>query len=260
MCRGMCKNGRKCNRRDKYLCWQHALRVSVIFVRHGYSCLNVIHSIPEEERWYENFYRDPELTSKSLRDMERMSVPTDIDFVFSSTMIRAQETALRMFPNKKVTLVPYMREVGNNPENTISVSHKEQIEVIGDHSKRVDASNVLRKNGNTWKTEAYISNYDKWKEWLSKWVWKKYTKTGKIHFKVAVVTHSSLLMKIFSLKDRPHNNAMIERDILVRGPSIARHDPKGSYKFIYHGIPYPQKVHRSDVQRCRLSHFDHTNA
>ena len=231
-----------------------SIKLTIIHVRHGLSCTNVIQAFaPEEFKWNRYRYRDPELTSRSLDNIKTVEAPGDVDAVFSSTMIRAQETALHLYPNRTITLVPFMREIGDEAENTISESHFEQKTLIGEAmSNRIDPQYVVDSN-DIWTKDAYKTDYNKWLQWISKWVRQQHKKTGKKSFKILVTTHSSLMMKVFNLQERPNNICMISSEYKVTKGKI-RSDGH-PHKIIFEGIPQPSYINFGDVKRCRMHQF-----
>lgn len=247
MCEAVCQNGERCKRHSDGRCWQHSLQLSVIFTRHATSCQNHIniHGDEEFQHWSKKYYTDPELTDRAIADMP-MARPPDVDSVMSSTMIRAQETAMYLYPERNVTVVPYLREIGDSPESTLTVTPRHQESFLS--AERRDLTHVAR--GNKWNKSAHMSDYEAFERFMARWAWMLHIRTGRTKFKVLVVTHSSLMMQIFGLKERPLNLHMVERQFVVSSPKNIRRE--GNDKILHRGFTIPSTLKESDVRRCRM--------
>jgi len=97
-------------------------KVRIQFIRHAFSCANMVQQFAEGgtlTRWGgtlgKAYLRDPMLSecgavrSLSAGNMLRSTAEAP-DFVLSSSMLRAMETAAYMFPGRTITPVPYISE------------------------------------------------------------------------------------------------------------------------------------------------------
>lgn len=264
MCSHACKNGQVCKRdpvTGKHKCWQHDsvdITVELILIRHGFSCTNAISMYGEDHpEWFKLSEKDPSLTNRSLSDMKKAKRPRNIDFVFASTMLRAQETALTLFPSRDVIVVPFMKEVGKGMENQISSTPVRQAERCLSNS-RVDRGYVT--NGTRWTTEARIASYAKFKKFLASFiVMDTKSHPSKKHYRIALVTHSDHMSKIFKTKDGPYNIGQVWQEFRITGPShieltsrspTIRSFDKGDTGVLFEGIRMPETMDNGAVARC----------
>jgi len=98
-------------------------QVRIQFIRHAFSCANMVQQFAKKgslKRWGgslgQHFLRDPMLSecgavrSASAGEMLGNTAKAPPDFVLSSSMLRAMETAAYMFPGSTITPVPYISE------------------------------------------------------------------------------------------------------------------------------------------------------
>jgi broad specificity phosphatase PhoE len=96
-------------------------KIFLFLIRHGESEANVCHL-------YE--HKDPDLTDKGLNQAQKTSSMIRKCFsgvrfkVFSSILVRAQETALILFPSHTVMVGHHLKEKGENvQERNLSIQH-----------------------------------------------------------------------------------------------------------------------------------------
>jgi broad specificity phosphatase PhoE len=97
-------------------------KVRVIFIRHGFSCNNAMQAygslITQVKRLNSG---DPPLTQYAINELKRfpksITFRDGVDIVASSCLLRAIQTALYLFPKRKVHVWPFLKEIGWEPEN-----------------------------------------------------------------------------------------------------------------------------------------------
>lgn len=229
-------------------------RLKVTYIRHGFSCAN---AITYYGKFYDQvkrlFYRDPPLNDLGLAQADEEAKRTNA-VVFASTMIRAQETALHLFPYCKVIVVPYMKELGWTAENSLKESPAEQRRYFGKQmAQRLDYRFVTQKDG-SWTKEAYKSDYAGFLSWLDAYVRGHCSDVPE----VVLVTHSSLMRKqVFKTKDKPKNLGAYVKEYGFKA-SGGLHDISssiGSFAAdskakMFGGVKLPKNISSKDVVRC----------
>lgn len=121
-------------------------------------------------------------------------LPDKFEFVMSSELMRAIETAACMFNEKKIYVVPYVSEI-QGYKNIVPKSIKTQQNFISTKYPRsnVDWSNIKKKSK---------PNYKKFKKFLEDFLESKFSNKefqeyykNKSEINVALVTHSLYMMK-----------------------------------------------------------------
>ena len=223
--------------------------VEVIYVRHGRSCSNLISRYtPKEDKWKKlKHYLDPELSSRGIEEMKLVPVP-DVDYVMCSTMLRAQETALYLYPDDPMILcVPFVKEKGTIAENTVGSRPQHP-------SERIDYRYVSPDGGRSWTKDAHEISLGKWFAWLGQWV----KQLGK-DVRILVVTHSRTLRHLFPrAEDRPRNVCMVMQRYTVDkhglrpaqdNPEVKRFREAGP-AVLFTGVKAPDKLSQGDIGRC----------
>ena len=212
-------------------CNCQGLTVRIMFIRHGFSCANMLKETGMLSNISKAFLYDPPLTNHAIRDITsvRNGVQKKLgrpDVVFASTLLRAQQTANFLFPDQTVFVAPYIKELGStldNKPNTPDIQKKIDLK-----SKQIYNSNSvvdgkeLQKVDETWRTnytfvmgresseacvrnsqvswdEAQDVNYNKFIFWLEQ-VLPCMIKLNRVKVKdntitVGVVGHSSFMAK-----------------------------------------------------------------
>jgi len=178
------------------------MKLSFYIIRHGLSCGNIIYHPDINLVPLNSFYRDPYLTEKGVEQSIKCSkyIETKLppmDIVLSSSLIRAIETALCMFPKNIIDVAPYICEsvktLENMPHDFKSQSKRLQEKVK--NNERV--KHYTRKKG------LHESNL---KEFIM-YLLENYNVNNK---EIAVVTHSNFMMKILGVKERMRNNSIFK--------------------------------------------------
>lgn len=245
--------------------------VEVIFCRHMLSCANAYsYYLPKWKQSRRLVYRDPELTNVGIESGQRVPIPKNVDFIMSSMMIRAQETALALYPDREIIVAPYIKEKGTASENSIESSPVEQ-------AKRVGSSNINRsyvtirgtkKKPTKWERNmAHVSNYNSFLVWLEHFIMgHKMTNPDptKTKFKVFVVTHAHFIRSIYKSKEKMRNLAMFtkkytldleherkddETTRLIDVSKPVKSFTKSNMFFI--GVKIPEELGPEDVSRCK---------
>ena len=244
--------------------------VNIFYVRHGYSCANAFQyqkgiDNPSKQivglnqtQWYKMI--DPILSFKGykqsllMRDELYKVIKNYNDenvILISSSLLRAIETALLMFPKKKIYILDYLKEeikiMGKNIsiKESTSLPRDLQIKILekfhGDEVKRLDYTYLPRNvhSGDLKEFEKHIldllhkMNLDKFKT-----------------INLIVVTHSLLLKERFKIDKKPLNNSIIKAKYTINGNKIELIDTKT--KKIYQGYKIEDNNTVCDVQRCQI--------
>jgi broad specificity phosphatase PhoE len=267
-CSATCVTGYSCKlkaTRDKYCSRHEFINVEIVFTRHGFSCTNAIMAFgTQRDQWTRSQYQDPELTNAAILDLNlkyRVPVPK-VDEVWSSTMLRTQETATHLFQKRQVTVVPYIKEMGLGTfENKLSKTPSVQQVILGKgYAERVDLSHVTTHNGRKWTADAHKFNYPKFLRFVARWVRLKSAQSGKRQFRIAVVTHSRVMQEIFGTRDSPMNLAMAIKRFTVGGHDKIQLSPNTpvvkSFDTITSGVPFlgvplPEEMTYRHIARCK---------
>mmetsp|Transcript_82420 Transcript_82420/g.163521 ORF Transcript_82420/g.163521 Transcript_82420/m.163521 type:complete len:340 (-) Transcript_82420:30-1049(-) len=115
------------------------IRVEVLFVRHGHACHNALHYHSKKKagvkigKLKHFFYADPPLTNCGLlnsfengRELRAALGNWTPQFVGTSSMVRAIETAIAMFPGHEVVPLPFIREDALGACNTPTSLEKQK--------------------------------------------------------------------------------------------------------------------------------------
>lgn len=237
-------------------CECQGLTIKLLFIRHGFSCANMMKASGRWGRFKKAFVQDPPLTNRGIKDItaiqptveKELGVP---DIVLSSTLLRAQQTANFLFPTKTVIVAPFIKELGStydNKANTPNIQKqvdkkakqlynsnrihegtqispvKEQWNtnyffVTGKHSK----TRCLRNAQVSWATAQEV-NYNKFIFWLEDLIpclfFKNLLKINKAKpiLTIAVVGHSSFMAKYIETmeKGKPNNVGIVELYFCLR--------------------------------------------
>lgn len=258
------------------------LKVQLIFIRHGYSCANIVKDSGYKREVFTS-YPDPELSliglnlskengKKLKQELRKRDVK--IDFIASSSLIRAIETAYYIFGKKQpIYTVPYVAEKGNTPDNN-ALDVKEQREIISEKNKllcNTDADCPIKFVFSEKSEGRSDSNYVNFVSWLGSNLDtilvenKQWAPINGGVFKIAIVTHSNFLGRELGLP-YPANNAAFENTLEFQRQSKS---DGGGWKFIsaknlkfvpinYGLTPAPDASHLKKaletlgVDRCRI--------
>jgi broad specificity phosphatase PhoE len=96
------------------------MNLTIYWIRHGLSCANI-------HTYFHALKYDPQLTYDGIECSEKAKeyIPDNLDFIFSSGLKRAMETALSMFGSslknkQRIISVPFISEQGFGFDNVIS--------------------------------------------------------------------------------------------------------------------------------------------
>ena len=204
------------------------MKLCFYMIRHGLSCGNILYHPDIKLVPLNSFYRDPYLTQKGVEQSTKCSEYIEsklpkIDIVLSSSLIRAIETGLCMFPNNIVEVAPYICESVKTLEN---MPHDYKIQ-----SKRLQEkvkSNERVKHC-TQKKGLHESNLKNFVSYLL----ENYDVIDK---EIAVITHSNFMMKIIGIKERMRNNS-IYKVVVDTETSLIE-----NYTCIFSGYRMPEKA------------------
>ena len=204
--------------------------MNTYFIRHGFSCANIHHLKENTDVINPKYYLDPVLTNTGVKDSINMSKVTKnlkYDIVCCSTLNRAIETALHMFPKDKIYVIPYVKETGKTRDST-SENLEDKIEhlktLYPDDIKRIDFSYITKDN---------INSYN----------WSTFKKFFEKHLKdknSCIVTHSRYMIRNLNVAEQPfpNNNCIYKYNFETM-----------KSKKIHNGVRYA-KQRPIDVSRC----------
>ena len=178
------------------------MKLNFYMIRHGLSCGNIIYHPDINLVPLNSFYRDPYLTEKGVEQSNKCSkyVKTKLpkmDIVLSSSLIRAIETALCMFPENIIEIAPYICESVKTLEN-MPHDFKSQNKRLKNKVKNNERVKHCTQNKGLHETS--LKNFIKYLE-------ENYNVVGK---EIAVVTHSNFMMKMLGVKQRMRNNSIFK--------------------------------------------------
>ncbi len=237
------------------------MKVNLFFVRHQFSCANNIEkhgsALAQLKRL---IFTDPPLTQVGLTNGRAQAREPSVrrikpDLVLSSTLVRAVETALTVFPGKRVSVAPFVKEVGWGGENapsTVSYQHaiiKADVKVPVDRVDYrfvtvPDSDQLDRSSGDLSKFLLWLQNH------LPTLMYLNRVATGKRSINVAVVSHGTYMRNFLSSAGReqgPFNGATVKlalsygRDGVLRGPvpKLKSFRSKRSSRVIFTGFAPP---------------------
>jgi len=182
--------------------------IKLFFIRHGFSCANYsnrkslipIHSI----------MLDPQLSNAGIKDLKQYKNQYNFikpDYVFSSNLLRAIQTAQYLFPDKKVYVSPYIGEHGIGRDNRPSKPSMQRkylpnadnvvYAYLGEGGGKRSTELELDKKFDSRLSDYDIPNFRKFLDWLNTKI-----PPGK-DITIVVVGHSNFMRKM-----------MIEKGIL----------------------------------------------
>ena len=193
------------------------MTITIFWIRHGYSCANI-------HKYIHAKIRDPHLTYDGLECSEKSKqfVPTQVDYILCSSLKRAMETALAMYPpkiidktkDKKIISVPYIGEKGFGLDNTCS-TYKTLIKYFESFGTKtfldLKYHDPKSKHYKKMSDEPNIANFF---NLLSTVILKK--KNNNENINIAIVTHSHFMAhnNICEInkkkKVKPNNNSIFK--------------------------------------------------
>lgn len=248
--------------------------VKIVFIRHGFSCANEAQYhrgiMGRISKSWQSKYMDPPLTNYAIsdailaRDIRKelgFGIPT---IVFSSVLMRAQQTAYYLFPKNEIWIAPFISETNAGPapnyDNQAMKPYDQQISMkkLNDtyrgyakkhdlsipqkfQSKRFVYNMVPDKKKSKhplivpWN-DAKIPDYNKFMKWLEKFLEnmiKKLNPPSNTPILVAVVGHSKFMMKHIKaqVKKKPKNIGMVELNFCLKPEySVYRGKERNKYR------------------------------
>ena len=202
------------------------LGVRVIFIRHGYSCANIVKDSGYIREIFTS-YPDPELSQiglnlskengKKLKN-EIGKRGIEVDFIASSSLIRAIETAYYIFGREQpIYTLPYVAEKGKTVDN-MALDLNQQRKIISEKnalSCLSDADCPIKFMFSDKSAGRSESNYKEFINWFSNNLdtilaqSQKWEPTNGALFTIAIITHSNFLGRELGLS-HPANNAAFE--------------------------------------------------
>lgn len=219
-----------------------SIDLEIVFIRHGYSCANAVkHELGFVSQYRRVFQPDPALSPiaiKQIKGIDKTKIPQNLDMIMCSTMLRAQQTALYLFPGEKINIIPYVKEIDffyklfnkiplidllslTTGENTISETPNKQFNKhLPEHRKYLNYG-LVAASGDYWQSIAHETSYIRFLELMKALVMKF---QGKTPLKFAVVTHSNFIKSIFKTRSKEsiRNVGMVRRIFKINQDHIYR--------------------------------------
>jgi broad specificity phosphatase PhoE len=216
------------------------MKVHIVYIRHGFSCANAIQYLG---KWYHQYKRlllkDPPLTQFARDQIRKVrgSYPKQhVDVVCASTMLRAIETACELFPRRKITVVPYVKERGRTAGNVPLPVSQQKAFLPDSDLKRIDFEWADHQGAGT-------SHHHSFKVWLSNSLPLLLQKHGiglrRKEVTIALVTHSQYMEKFLG-GGLPKNLAMIAYE--YEWEKGAHLDVLTQGRTLFEGVPTPTKA------------------
>jgi len=236
-------------------------KIKLFFIRHGFSCANYKSLQGIFDLVCNSFRLDPHLADIGIKDLERYRkiIRKDInpDYVFSSSLLRALETAQILFPESTVNVAPYIGEHGislgsipSKPSEQLRYLNPDKVKYLYlGKEDRINTLDTLFKNR---KPKYCKSSFQKFLKWL-----KKRIPLDK-DLTIAVVGHSNFMRHMLNdlgmsnSSEKIMNAGIIEMSLskdfvpYTKGcKPIENVNKKGYYKYPcygikFRGIPNPQ--------------------
>lgn len=221
--------------------------VRMVFIRHGFSCAN----FQKESGFFGNmakaFKYDPPLTNHAIRDIVnrrgeiQRSIEVKPDLVLASTLLRAQQTAQFIYPDRPIYVAPFIKEVGSTLDNVANkpvVQRKNDLRakklynehhyVDGKKQEKVDEEDntnyvfvqgktdtdpILRNLQTSWEIANQV-DYVRFVIWLG-YLAKALQKPERKIITIVVVGHSSFMARHIKTlerekKKKPRNVGIVE--------------------------------------------------
>jgi broad specificity phosphatase PhoE len=210
------------------------MKVHIYFIRHAFSCTNMLSRYNGPLKQLRKIlYRDPPLTTHGLETASIMgkNIRFDkvddyggMDLVCSSPMLRAIQTAALVFPERKIHVLPHIKETGLTLDNAVSsIEYQEKImHMSGIDTERINYTFVTKFDGRRKKrtmTDVAKNNtsYEAFLQFIGTYIEDLLEQTGKGDeiikrgvFRMAVVSHSSYMKKnLFHGQLRVENLAVV---------------------------------------------------
>ena len=178
------------------------MKLSFYMIRHGLSCGNIIYHPDINLVPLNSFYRDPYLTEKGVEQSVKCSkyIETKLpkmDIVLSSSLIRAIETGLCMFPNNIIEITPYICESVKTLENM-------------PHNYKIQSKRLQEKVKSNERVKHCVHQKGLHESNLKNFIMYLLENYNVIDKEIAIVTHSNFMMKILGVKERMRNNSIFK--------------------------------------------------
>jgi broad specificity phosphatase PhoE len=162
---------------------------------------------PIYQQWRRVFFLDPPLTQYGKDQTVGMSAAVkgyvpQVDIVASSVLLRSIQTALTLFPDTSVNVIPYVSEIYTGMGNYASPKSY-QLEVLqNDNDDISKQQNVNYDHIDDFNVN--ISDYSQFLQWLK----DEASKLDQEDVYVALVTHSGFISTNLNI-EKVHNNAIV---------------------------------------------------
>jgi len=208
------------------------IRANVYLIRHGYSIANRS-TFEDEEKWFKSklgliektYEPDPSLTRTGMEQSKNASKKIQSpDYIFTSVLCRAQQTALFMFPTEqKVIVAPYLKEKNNwvdgalinsdnKPFQDIFTQYEKRHNILSEKDLgRLEYSKRVLKNKCEYNKESRDDSgsiKDFLEKFLFDFIKKNHANDDKRVINIAIVCHGGLIKEFLGIKEHVNNNAI----------------------------------------------------
>jgi broad specificity phosphatase PhoE len=197
--------------------------IKLFFIRHAFSCANFSH---RKSPLLHTLIHDPKLASAGIEDIQayrKQFASIKPEYVFSSNLLRAIQTAEFLFPNNKIYVSPYIGESGLGRDNkpskpttqrkNIKDSNNVVYAYLGEGSGIRLSGEELDKRFEARKADVDVPNFGNFLTWLNTKI-----PPGK-DISIAVVGHSDFMRKM-----------MIERRMASKDVHKLKNDKGGKIR------------------------------
>lgn len=203
-------------------------RINFIFVRHGYSCLNMLYDVYRKKfknysiktrdfRRLLNQYSDPPLTVEGA-EVSKLLGPKlisilnktygDMDVVGCSSMLRALETCIYMTSKRPVKVFPYLKEI------SIDSDHSEKMRSISEHIQFLEKEGVNESIDHSHVADERLRNAPGNINTFMNWFINNVSLPEKQTVNVLVFAHANIIYKEFGTYLQ-NNSGLVASTVLV---------------------------------------------
>jgi len=170
--------------------------VKLFFIRHGLSCSQ--YGRGKKKNWH---LQDPFLSDigiEALKNYQNVIVENGIkpDYVFSSNLLRAMQTAQILFPDKMVNISPYIGEMSPHGLENVPTAPSRQLKYLkGDKVRYLYLEGIddLDELFNNRDEDIDKPDFEKFLKWLTP---KLQLSLENKDLTIAVVGHSNFMQKM----------------------------------------------------------------
>lgn len=233
------------------------VRIKLFFIRHAFSCANYKSLQSTIGPVLNSFRLDPHLADIGIQDLEsyRKGVRKEInpDYVFSSSLLRAIQTAQILFPESTVNVSPYIGEHGvglgsrpSKPSDQLRYLNRDKVKYL--YLGKEDELNSLDRLFKNRRPRYCKPSFEKFLKWLQRRI------PLDKDLSIVVVGHSNFMRHMLNdlgmsnSSEKINNVGIIEMTLCKEGRGLVPYtkgckpienvNKKGSYKYLCYGIKF----------------------